>query len=32
MSDDRDIRSGAASAVAKLGMADKSTDEGELLC
>jgi hypothetical protein len=31
MSDDRDIRSGAASAVAKLGMADKSTDEGELM-
>jgi protein unc-45 len=29
MSDDRDIRSGAASAVAKLGLSDKSADEGE---
>jgi len=32
-SDDRDIRSGAASAVAKVGLADKSsgTDEGEVM-
>ena len=29
MSEDRDIRSGAASAVAKLGLSDKSTDEAE---
>lgn len=33
MSDDRDIRSGAASAIAKLGLSDKETgrDEGELI-
>jgi hypothetical protein len=30
-SDDRDIRSGAASAVAKLGLSDKSVDEGEIM-
>jgi hypothetical protein len=30
-SDDRDIRSGAASAVAKLGLSDKQTDEGEIM-
>lgn len=29
MSEDRDIRSGAASAVTKLGLADKEADEGE---
>ena len=29
MSEDRDIRSGAASAVAKLGLSDKSSDEAE---
>jgi len=31
MSDDRDIRSGAASAVAKLGLSDKGADEGEII-
>jgi protein unc-45 len=31
MSDDRDIRSGAASAVAKLGLSTKSSDEGEVM-
>jgi tetratricopeptide (TPR) repeat protein len=30
-SDDRDIRSGAASAVAKLGLSDKGVDEGEIM-
>lgn len=31
MSDDKDIRSGAASAVAKLGMGSKNNDEGEAM-
>ena len=31
MSDDRDIRSGAASAVAKLGLSEKQSDEGEVM-
>jgi hypothetical protein len=31
LSHDRDIRSGATSAIAKLGLSDKSTDEGEIM-
>jgi len=31
MSEDRDIRSGAASAVAKLGLSERESDEGEIM-